>query len=173
MTSPTSSNMAALVAAVEGSENSGLHGSAHPYRRSLGLLNGSLDHIVDRPRTNDGSTLFYDDNGLPRASRYQIPDTDATGRFHTSAVLDDDLLSNEPARTIKPRGRRASEGTYLSKSEAKRASGELKCDQCGKGYKHSSCLTKHLLVSFSTFSPYLSRILKISVSHVSGAFPKI
>ncbi|KAL8971709.1 MAG: hypothetical protein Q9183_000920 [Haloplaca sp. 2 TL-2023] len=44
----------------------------------------------------------------------------------------------------KARSRRASEGAHLSKSEGKRASGELRCEQCGKGYKHSSCLTKHL-----------------------------
>ena len=45
----------------------------------------------------------------------------------------------------KTRARRASEGSYLSKGD-KRASGELRCETCGKGYKHSSCLTKHLLV---------------------------
>lgn len=46
----------------------------------------------------------------------------------------------------KIRNRRASDGAYLGKIEGKRVSGELKCDKCGKGYKHSSCLTKHLLV---------------------------
>jgi hypothetical protein len=45
----------------------------------------------------------------------------------------------------KVRNRRASEGAHLAK-EGKRVSSELKCDKCGKGYKHSSCLTKHLLV---------------------------
>jgi hypothetical protein len=48
----------------------------------------------------------------------------------------------------KSRARRASEGSRLSKGEGKRqASGELKCETCGKGYKHSSCLYKHLSVS--------------------------
>ncbi|KAL8949828.1 MAG: hypothetical protein Q9222_004093 [Ikaeria aurantiellina] len=45
---------------------------------------------------------------------------------------------------VKARARRASEGANLSKSEGRRPSGELRCEKCGKGYKHSSCLTKHL-----------------------------
>ncbi|KAF2267805.1 hypothetical protein CC78DRAFT_576816 [Lojkania enalia] len=45
----------------------------------------------------------------------------------------------------KSRIRRASEGSRLTKGEGKRTSGsELRCETCGKGYKHSSCLTKHL-----------------------------
>jgi len=41
--------------------------------------------------------------------------------------------------------RRASEGQFLIKGDGKKLhGGELKCDKCGKGYKHSSCLTKHL-----------------------------
>jgi hypothetical protein len=52
------------------------------------------------------------------------------------------------AGPAKARARRASEGSRLIKGESKRASGsELKCETCGKGYKHSSCLYKHLLVS--------------------------
>jgi hypothetical protein len=45
----------------------------------------------------------------------------------------------------KARLRRASEGSHL-KTNSKRvmSGGELKCEACGKNYKHSSCLTKHL-----------------------------
>ena len=42
----------------------------------------------------------------------------------------------------KHRNRRASEGSHLIKGSSKK--GELRCDTCGKGYKHSSCLTKHM-----------------------------
>lgn len=47
--------------------------------------------------------------------------------------------------------RRASEGAHLVLGGAPggsraRSGSELKCDKCGKGYKHSSCLTKHLFV---------------------------
>ena len=73
-------------------------------------------------------------------------------------VDDDDVMQDGDAvadgmpdgragdRASKARIRRASEGAYLSKSEGKRSSGELRCEKCGKGYKHSSCLTKHLSV---------------------------
>ena len=47
---------------------------------------------------------------------------------------------------LRARARRASEGAHVLKSDGKRSSGELRCEKCGKGYKHSSCLTKHLLV---------------------------
>lgn len=43
----------------------------------------------------------------------------------------------------KVRARRASDGTALTKKE-KAAAAELRCEHCGKGYKHGSCLNKHL-----------------------------
>jgi hypothetical protein len=49
-----------------------------------------------------------------------------------------------------PRNRRASEGAGAlgaGKIGRMRSGSELKCDKCGKGYKHGSCLTKHLFVS--------------------------
>ncbi|KAK2737963.1 hypothetical protein FQN57_007317 [Myotisia sp. PD_48] len=55
----------------------------------------------------------------------------------------DELVDGKPI-SIKNRSRRASEGSHLIKGEGKRALVELKCDRCGKGYKHSSCLTKHM-----------------------------
>ena len=66
------------------------------------------------------------------------------------SVADDDFPHTENADTgSKARARRASEGSYLTKGgESKRSSSELRCEKCGKGYKHSSCLTKHLSVLF-------------------------
>ena len=55
--------------------------------------------------------------------------------------------ASDATNTAKSRNRRASEGAHLSKTEGKRVSSELKCETCGKGYKHSSCLTKHLSVT--------------------------
>lgn len=67
-----------------------------------------------------------------------------------TAVVDGPPLESLPEDekgNAKARIRRASEGAHLRKGEGKRVSGgELKCEKCGKGYKHSSCLTKHLLV---------------------------
>ncbi|KAF2198182.1 hypothetical protein GQ43DRAFT_172251 [Delitschia confertaspora ATCC 74209] len=65
-----------------------------------------------------------------------------------AAVTDGPPLAGMPEHekgNSKSRIRRASEGSRLSKGEPKRSSGsELRCEKCGKGYKHSSCLTKHL-----------------------------
>ena len=139
--------MAALVAAIEGSEGNGLGNSTKAHRRSLGLLNGPSRQTSDhRPSTNDGLGASGQGYASNESHHYQVAAYDKAGVSHSSAILDDDLLPGEGLSNPKPRGRRASEGTHLSKSEGKRASGELKCDKCGKGYKHSSCLTKHLSV---------------------------
>jgi len=75
-----------------------------------------------------------------------------------SAIVDEPSLETLPENEKgngKARVRRASEGSRLGKGEGKRASGaELRCDKCGKGYKHSSCLTKHLSVSPSFAGPH-------------------
>lgn len=57
------------------------------------------------------------------------------------------VMSVNEKTVSRARMRRASEGSKSSKLDGKRASTtELKCEKCGKGYKHSSCLTKHLSV---------------------------
>ncbi|RAL06708.1 putative C2H2 finger domain protein [Aspergillus homomorphus CBS 101889] len=54
--------------------------------------------------------------------------------------------SNPAAKpvTTKNRNRRASEGAHQVKPEGKRSMAELRCERCGKGYKHGSCLSKHM-----------------------------
>jgi hypothetical protein len=59
---------------------------------------------------------------------------------------DEEIDDEEDAGFKKARMRRASEGQHLLKDGKKGASGDLKCEQCGKGYKHSSCLSKHKYV---------------------------
>ena len=69
-----------------------------------------------------------------------VPEAVSSG----SAVDDGPSLSSFQAdEKSKLKARRASEGTRLTKKE-KAATGDLKCEHCGKGYKHGSCLTKHL-----------------------------
>ena len=63
---------------------------------------------------------------------------------------------NKPLNT-KNRNRRASEGAHQVKGEGKRAMAELRCDRCGKGYKHGSCLSKHMCVYSPTLSCRLAR----------------
>jgi hypothetical protein len=63
-----------------------------------------------------------------------------------SAIVDEQSMQEHSSSVAKARARRASEGAHLTKMDKRTSSGELKCEKCGKGYKHSSCLTKHLLV---------------------------
>lgn len=46
-------------------------------------------------------------------------------------------------KVTKNRARRSSELPKLTKERSKSVAGDLRCDVCGKGYKHGSCLTKH------------------------------
>lgn len=78
-----------------------------------------------------------------------------------SAIDDGDRSGDEGEKAFqKARMRRASDGQPLVKEGRKSNRPELRCDQCGKGYKHSSCLTKHLFVpiSFALFH-HRSRLL--------------
>jgi hypothetical protein len=60
-----------------------------------------------------------------------------------SAIADDDEEDELAPAVLKSRQRRASEG--LPKNQ--RSKDDLHCQKCGKSYKHSSCLTKHLFVA--------------------------
>ena len=78
-----------------------------------------------------------------------ISSDNAMNRTMSDPVEDnaiEDGVSTEKGLSAKSRNRRASEGSYMVQGEGKRVSGELRCDTCGKGYKHSSCLTKHMYV---------------------------
>lgn len=66
-----------------------------------------------------------------------------------SAIDDDsnEMSAEEGEDGIqKARVRRASDGQPLTKDGKKSNRIELHCEKCGKTYKHSSCLTKHLFV---------------------------
>jgi hypothetical protein len=83
------------------------------------------------------------------ASQFSFPKKNTYATNNESAI--DDRTSTLKVKDIgaanKARARRASEGTPLGPGKERGAPGDLKCDKCGKGYKHSSCLTKHLFVS--------------------------
>ncbi|KAE8350790.1 putative C2H2 finger domain protein [Aspergillus coremiiformis] len=74
-----------------------------------------------------------------KASPNRLNDTPST----TLTAVDEDNSANKSADN-KNRNRRASEGSHLVKGEGKRSMTELRCDRCGKGYKHGSCLSKHM-----------------------------
>jgi hypothetical protein len=80
-----------------------------------------------------------------------------------SAIEDDqnDDMEDEEGNDFKQsRIRRASEGQHLMKDGKKANGSDLKCEKCGKGYKHSSCLSKHLFVP--TFLSYMMILLDLS-----------
>lgn len=67
------------------------------------------------------------------------------------SAIDDELndISGDDADSAfqKARVRRASDGQPLAKEGGRKSNRpELRCEKCGKGYKHSSCLSKHLFV---------------------------
>lgn len=84
------------------------------------------------------------------------PSSLPTNRFHMGKrevpenAIDDepqDGFADEGTTKVKARARRASDGQALVKERRKSNRVELRCEHCGKGYKHSSCLTKHLFVT--------------------------
>lgn len=86
---------------------------------------------------------------------------DGEVNMQDSAIDDElnDLSGDEGDSTLdKARIRRASDGQPLTK-EGRKNRPELRCKKCGKGYKHSSCLTKHLFV------PALRKIIHPHPTH--------
>jgi len=77
-----------------------------------------------------------------------------------SAIDDDqnDDMDEDEEDFKQSRMRRASEGQHLMKEGKKSSGSDLKCDKCGKGYKHSSCLSKHLWEHTPEWS-YTSKLL--------------
>ncbi|KAI9659072.1 MAG: hypothetical protein M1821_002032 [Bathelium mastoideum] len=139
----TSSTAASNVAAIA---HAAIRGSGSPSFEpsNLSSKRGTL------PKMGASKSAFQSPLGsLPNSSH---PLTGAnltpTGFKDESAFADGSLLSSLPdgsKNNTKTQRRRASEGSRLVKGDGRRtASGELKCETCGKAYKHSSCLTKHL-----------------------------
>lgn len=138
---------AAISAAVNIAKEEDAQGTKPSNRRSissrmaLGSLNG--ESYPSPP-----SSFPHNHPSVPNALQYG-----RGGAAGGSAVIDGPSLSSLSEKmAAKGRIRRASESSTLAKKKA--GNGELKCDTCGKGYKHSSCLTKHLSVSPSYKPPF-------------------
>lgn len=146
MSSSAANNVAAIAAAAKGVigaplEGASVGGSGSGQRRTskppTQFRGPSLNAAMASSMPGSGGSPFG-------SSSYN--GTAAQGE----AVVDGPVLATMPEHKLaesKSRIRRASEGSRL-KGDGKRTSGsELKCEKCGKGYKHSSCLTKHLSVT--------------------------
>jgi len=164
MSSTAVNNAAAM--AIAAKEASG--GSFEPASYSSKRNNTSRAAVGSR-NGNVGSYPAYP-SSLPSHAAVFGASPASADNVSTAIAEDPSLTPVEKEGSSKARMRRASEGSRLSKSEAKRsATSELKCETCGKGYKHSSCLTKHLSVSLrphcaTTLLLRGSRVL-LSASH--------
>lgn len=125
--SPAAANAAAIGAAVE-----------------HGVADGSVS-INRRSSMSKAALGALNDGGHPPMPSSLPHHVTAPARPGSdSAVVDGPALSSFHAGDkSKHRARRASDGTHLTKKE-KAATGDLKCEHCGKAYKHGSCLNKHL-----------------------------
>ena len=133
-------NAAAIAAAINDIEKKGPVSSK---RGSLNLKTTLPNSRGLESSKQDRSSGDYSLGGFPDNS--ETANEEAMDDEDSGA--EGDFLPTETLSTAsKARARRASEGSYLTKTDGKRSSGELRCDKCGKGYKHSSCLTKHLSV---------------------------
>jgi hypothetical protein len=147
------SSTAAMAAAVKGTIGAPLEGSNRRLSKPVSQFRGpSLATSLASSMPGNGSPFAY---GAAAKSE---------------AVTDGPALAAMPEHEkgdAKARMRRASEGSRLSKGDGKRTSGsDLRCEKCGKGYKHSSCLTKHLSVppGATRLSHILSRLTSNTLS---------
>jgi hypothetical protein len=109
------------------------------HRRSLGSRKG----LESASMGNPSSMGTYFSRPVVGTSNVHASDRKTSAASIEDDAEEDELVVEKPVNT-KGRNRRASEGSYLAKGEGKRLPSELRCDTCGKGYKHSSCLTKHM-----------------------------
>ncbi|KAL8824415.1 MAG: hypothetical protein Q9191_005074 [Dirinaria sp. TL-2023a] len=144
MTSTISNNTAVFKAAINGggSNLSGCLGQKN--RRSMPVKPSGSNRAMDPMSVDNGDQAEENNTALMNIGK-SASSTQACGNeIGGSAVSDGAQPSEHGGPGCKSRIRRASEGAHMTKGESKRASGELRCEKCGKGYKHSSCLTKHL-----------------------------
>ncbi|KAF1938578.1 hypothetical protein EJ02DRAFT_19970 [Clathrospora elynae] len=140
MSTTAPSNVAAMAAAAKGMTGAPLEGGNSGLRRSSkppAQFRGpgmALNSTMASSMPGNGSPFGPSSYGAAAAKSEALTDGPTL-----ATMLEQDKASS------KSRNRRASEGSRLSKGDGKRTSGsDLRCEKCGKGYKHSSCLTKHL-----------------------------
>lgn len=135
MSSNAASNVAAMVAAVQEAGDTTV-GMPISGRRNTMSKNGSarsaaLGSLPSPPASLPGHRFRLSANGKMDRNESAIEDDQL-----------DEMDDDEGKDSKQARMRRASEGQHLTK-DGKKAN-DLKCEKCGKGYKHSSCLSKHL-----------------------------
>lgn len=154
MSSTAANNVAAMVAAAKGMSGAPLEPSHNTSRRpSKPATQFRGPSMAQHHHHHQHAAMAA---SVPAPGSAFSPPASYTHAAKTEAVTDGPALASLPESekgNSKSRIRRASEGSRVSKGDGKRSGSELRCEKCGKGYKHSSCLTKHLSV---TLSPPLS-----------------
>ncbi|KAL1296997.1 hypothetical protein AAFC00_004593 [Neodothiora populina] len=104
--------------------------------------NGEIDASRNRRSISSVNNLGSLTRGSYPSPPSSLPQQSAATSYpnKASSTLSDGL--NDKSSVKGGRGRRASDAPALVKKKS--AHPDLKCETCGKGYKHSSCLTKHL-----------------------------
>ena len=137
--SSNASNVAAMVAAVgeAGDTSLGMPISSRrsTMSKSASARSAALGSLPSPPASLPGHRIRLASSGKSDRGESAIDDDQ-----------NDDMDDEEETGFKQSRMRRASEGSQLTKDGKKASGGDLKCDKCGKGYKHSSCLSKHLFV---------------------------
>lgn len=149
--SSNASNVAAMVAAVRDAGDTTL-GMPITNRRNTMSKNASarsaaLGSLPSPPASLPGHRIRLTSTGKSDRSESAIDDEQ-----------NDEMDDDEETAFKQSRMRRASEGQHLMKDGKKSNGSELKCGTCGKGYKHSSCLSKHLWEHTPEWS-YTSKLL--------------
>ncbi|CAI6092062.1 unnamed protein product [Clonostachys chloroleuca] len=141
-------NVAALTAALRDANVSAAVPIVNPSSRRNTMSKGA--RIVSGQNSLPSPPASLPNKGMADVKR------DMTG----SAIDDtnDSSADEDGSNSQKSRIRRASDGQPLTKDGKKSNRAELRCEKCGKGYKHSSCLTKHLWEHTPEWS-YTSKLL--------------
>lgn len=193
MTIPGATNVAAVAAIIQ--EADALANGTH--RNTLSKVGGNVvsSSLGGLPRGTSAMAVALAASGSNgRTGSLPLPSPPAslpTRKFLTAdgSAIDDDSndmsdgdlapasLSEASAIALElARARRASDGQSLLREGRRSSRMELRCKQCGKGYKHSSCLTKHLYVSASphspSFLPRFGRSIRTDVCRLGGNIPQ-
>ncbi|KAF7551505.1 hypothetical protein G7046_g7709 [Stylonectria norvegica] len=140
-------NVAALTAAIRDGERSAAMPISHGARRNTMSKSAAARAAIV-------GSLPSPPASLPSHAHKPMPDLKQ--ELQGSAIEDDsnEMSADEATNKFqKARMRRGSDGQPLVKDGKKSNRVEVRCEKCGKGYKHSSCLTKHLLVPLPALYP--------------------
>ncbi|PKY06542.1 hypothetical protein P168DRAFT_288478 [Aspergillus campestris IBT 28561] len=140
VTTAAAANAAAVVAAtmkdIPTVESRGIPMPSHRRGSRRGLESSSLGV------PSAAASSYLSRSGHSPSDHHPVARKSADGGLAANSPPGDDATG--ALADAKQRDRRASEGSHLVKGEGKRSMVELRCERCGKGYKHGSCLSKHM-----------------------------